>query len=142
MNYILLACCLANPRLSMLVDDAAKYYGINPILLHAVILTESNYNKNAVNKTARIKSYGLTQLTETTAQDVCGLTSKNIMIPVHNIYCGAKVLKKQLVRYKWNEAKALSAYNAGTYTTRNSVYAYKVQRHKEMLYLDHFVEVD
>lgn len=135
MTALLLACCLVNPKLSMLSDSAASYHGIDAKLFHAIILAESNYNKDAINNMAKTKSYGLAQLTADTAKSICGLKFKDIMEPFKNLMCGAKVFKMQLDRYEGDEKKALSAYNAGTYTAKNSHYVSKVLMIKSMAFI-------
>lgn len=141
MNPILLACCLVNPNLSMLTDSAASYYNLDAPLLHAVILAESNYKKDSINHEAKTKSYGLAQLTADTAKRMCGLKFKDIMEPFKNLMCGAKVLRYQLDRYG-DERKALSAYNAGTYTKYNKSYVDKVLMFRNTIRVDQQVDTE
>jgi hypothetical protein len=89
-----------------LVDDAARRNGVDPLLVHSVIKTESNYNPNAVsNKGAQ----GLMQLMPATAR---GLGVKNPMNPRENIEGGVKFLKYLQTQFS-DPALALAAYNAG-----------------------------
>lgn len=108
--------------------QAATANGIDPKLFAALVAVESTFKPNAINSTARIKSYGLSQLTIVTAKHHCKLDESEIMDPKKNLFCGAKVLAHQLRRYKGDVNKALSAYNAGTYTPKNSVYAKKIKQ--------------
>lgn len=135
MGELILTCCLLNPNLAFLAEQAAKANGIEPELFHALVMVESSFNPKAINKTARIKSYGLAQLTIDTAQHHCKLSKKEIMDPTKNLFCGAKVLRYQLRRYKGDVDKALSAYNAGTYTKYNAIYAIKIRQKMVMRYI-------
>lgn len=125
MGSLILSCCLS---FSQMAEDAAVAHGVNPELFHALVMVESTFKPNAVNRTARIKSYGLAQLTIDTAWHHCKLSKEEIMEPAKNLNCGAKVLSHQLRRYKGDVDKALSAYNAGTYTPKNAIYAKKVKQ--------------
>jgi len=89
-----------------LVEAAARKNGVDPLLVHSVIKTESNYNPNAVsNKGAQ----GLMQLMPATAR---GLGVKNPMNPKENIEGGVKFLKYLQTQFS-DPALALAAYNAG-----------------------------
>lgn len=127
MSPALLFCCFVEPRLVDTIEAAARAYDVPVNVLHSVITVESGYRPRAINKTARIRSYGLTQLTIDTAWHHCGLPKAKIMDPRSNIFCGAKVLSYQLRRYRGNIDKALSAYNAGTFTRTNRNYVRKVR---------------
>src|SRR4051812_48338950 len=89
-----------------MVEEAARKNGVDPLLVHSVIKTESNYNPNAVsNKGAQ----GLMQLMPATARD---LGVKNPMNPKENIEGGVKFLKHLQSEFS-DPALALAAYNAG-----------------------------
>lgn len=105
----------ANPDHAALAERLMEKYNIPPVVFHSVILVESGYNPKAVNLSAPVRSYGLTQLTRWTAHDRCGLEFKDIMNPIQNIECGAKVLNYQWNRYQGDFNKAIAAYNTGTY---------------------------
>ena len=121
---LVVACCLANPNLGIMADEAAKAYKIDPLLFHSVIIVESNYKPNVVNKTVKTWSYGLAQVTKESAKFYCRL--EDVLNPRQNLLCGAKILRHQLDRYH-NTDKALSAYNAGSYTPKNWMYVKKVR---------------
>lgn len=139
---LVLACCMTNPKLAVMADTAALVNKVPENLFHALILVESNYNPNAINTTAPVKSYGLTQLTVATAKHRCRLKKKDIMDPKKNLFCGAKVLAYQLKRYQGDTDKALSAYNAGTYTRNNFEYVMRVKSQLERLYLARDIDMD
>lgn len=75
----------------------------------------------AKEKEAEACSYGLMQVMGLTAREL-GFRNMHLR-DLHesqiNIEYGAKVIKKQLVRYSGDVEKALSAYNAGTFTDHN-----------------------
>jgi soluble lytic murein transglycosylase-like protein len=128
--------------MALVGDSIAKQHNVPQAMFHALILVESNYKEDAVNKSAKIRSYGLTQLTLATAKRFCGLTKKNIMDPLRNMECGARVLRYQIERYKGNLKKALSAYNAGTYTPKNTKYVKKIYDTISLIYAAQEVDVD
>jgi len=74
-----------------------------------------------------VDAYGLMQIKLETAQDM-GFTGipAQLYIPATNIEYGTKYLRYQLDRYSSDLRKAISAYNAGTYTTVNTAYVNNV----------------
>lgn len=124
---ILTACVsFNNTAVLKLVDDKADKYGIQRNLLHAIVQQESRYNPDAVNHNAPISSYGIGQITINTAKDKCGLHHGEIMDLRKNLDCAAKILSKHLQRYGGDEWKAISAYNAGSFTRKNYKYTLSV----------------
>ena len=94
-----------------MVEEVSRKNGVDPLLVHSVIKTESNYNPNAVsNKGAQ----GLMQLMPATAR---GLGVKNPMNPKENIEGGVKFLKYLQTQFS-DPALALAAYNAGESAVR------------------------
>ena len=106
---------------SLIIKYATKY-SLKAVLLASIVHQESSLNPKAINDTARPYSYGLGQLIESTALGTCGLKKKDIMDPDKNLDCTAKYLSYQINRYPGNVGKAISAYNAGTFTKRNRQY--------------------
>lgn len=101
------------------VFAAEKKYGLPSGMLDSIITIESNYSVQALNpenyaKDVFVSSYGLGQLTYATAQAHCGLSKENILNPVKNILCSAKVLKYQMNRFGNSILYAVAAYNLGT----------------------------
>lgn len=86
--------------------------GIPKGLFYNIVRVESNFNPKAINNKALIKSYGLAQLTESTAMEVCRLPLLKIMEPERNLDCGARVLMLLLDHYSVEHA--VSAYNMGS----------------------------
>jgi len=95
-----------------IVKNTAGKYNLDPSLIHAVIKTESNYNKYAV---SRKGAMGLMQLMPSTAQD---LGVENPFHPIQNIDGGARYLRQLLEKFNWNLTLALAAYNAGPETVK------------------------
>ncbi len=89
-----------------LVDQAARTYGLDPKLLHALVITESAYRPAACSSAG---ACGLTQLMPGTALD---LGVRNRLDPVENLRGGADYLARQIVRFG-DLRLALAAYNAG-----------------------------
>ncbi len=93
-------------EISDLVDKSARAHQVDPLLIHSIIKTESNYNAYAIsNKGAE----GLMQLMPPTAR-MLGVT--NSFDPRENIEAGVKYLKYLQGVFK-DDRLALAAYNAG-----------------------------
>jgi soluble lytic murein transglycosylase-like protein len=112
---------LANPRLAQKpfqehVVAAAKQTNLDPALIHAVIVAESNYNPNAVSAKG---AQGLMQLLPDTARRY-GVMNREIKQPEKNIKAGAQYLADLLQMFDGDVRLALAGYNAG----ENSVVRY------------------
>lgn len=92
---------------NQIVDNAARTYGLDSALLHAVISVESRYNSKAVSKKGAV---GLMQLMPETALRYGVIDSFD---PIQNINGGAKYLRELLKVFNGDVRLALAAYNAG-----------------------------
>jgi hypothetical protein len=90
-----------------IVHEKATKYNVDPLLVKAVIKTESNWNERAVSRKGAI---GLMQLMPSTAND---MKVRNPFNPEENIEGGVKYLRYLLERFNGDLTLALSAYNAG-----------------------------
>lgn len=88
------------------IEAAARAHGLEPKLLHALVLTESGYRPDAV---SQARAGGLTQLMPGTARD---LGVRDRFDPEENLRGGADYLARQIVRFG-DLRLALAAYNAG-----------------------------
>ena len=88
------------------VAAAAARHGLDPKLLHALVLTESAYRPDA---RSPVGAGGLTQLMPATALE---LGVKDRFDPVENLMGGADYLARQILRFG-DLRLALAAYNAG-----------------------------
>lgn len=88
------------------VGRAAERHGLDPKLLHALVVVESAYRPGAV---SRVGAAGLTQLMPGTAAE---LGVDDPMNPVESLRGGAAYLAQQVVRFG-DLRLALAAYNAG-----------------------------
>lgn len=88
------------------VDAAALAHGLDPKLLHALVVTESAYRADAVSPAG---AGGLTQLMPGTAFD---LGVRDRFDPIENLRGGADYLARQILRFR-DLRLALAAYNAG-----------------------------
>lgn len=121
-----------------IIHSVALQQGMDPLLIRAVIKTESDFNPYAVSKKG---AQGLMQLMPPTA---LSLSVNNSFDPGENIRGGVRYLKYLLKRFNNNLILALAAYNAGETSvlkykkvppfkeTRNYI-AHVIQRYK--LYL-------
>ena len=97
------------PGLSTLVDQSARAYGVDPLLVQSVIQVESNYDPNAVSPKG---AEGLMQLMPGTSR-MLGVS--NTFDPGQNIEAGVRYLRYLQDLYK-DDQLALAAYNAGPAT--------------------------
>jgi soluble lytic murein transglycosylase-like protein len=93
-------------RVDEMVKQAAAKYGVDPLLVHAVIEVESNYDPFAVSPKG---AAGLMQLMEATARR---LGVANRFAPWENIDAGVRYLKYLQDLFP-DQRLALAAYNAG-----------------------------
>jgi hypothetical protein len=101
------------PPFHRLILQAADEHDIEPALIRAVILAESNYNPKAVSKRG---ARGLMQLMPSTA---AALGVVDLFDPADNINGGVKYLRQLLDRFDNDLRLALAAYNAGSRHVRN-----------------------
>lgn len=100
-----------------IIQKYASRYGVDPMLVTAVILRESSGNPNATNKYSSAK--GLMQLIDSTAKDM-GVT--NSFDPEQNIMGGTKYLSLQLQKFG-DMSTSVAAYHDGPGNVEESNYA-------------------
>lgn len=93
-------------QLKQLTNQAAQKNGVDPNLVHAVMMTESSGNPTAVSSKGAM---GLMQLTPATARDL----GVNPADPAQNVQGGAAYLKQLTDKYGGDQTKATMAYNWG-----------------------------
>ena len=103
----------AVPRLAVLnqpfqdaINAAAVAHGLDPKLLHALVITESAYRADARSPAG---AGGLTQLMPGTARE---LGVRDRFDPIENLRGGADYLARQILRFG-DLRLALAAYNSG-----------------------------
>ncbi len=89
------------------VMAAARQYGVDQKVIHAVIQTESRYRKDAVSPKG---ATGLMQLMPETAAQY---GTVDLFDPEQNIDVGTRHLKYLLDKYEGDLSMAFAAYNAG-----------------------------
>src|SRR5262245_30056244 len=97
----------APESLRALVDTISHNHGVDPGLVHAVIKTESNFNRFAVSNKGAL---GLMQLIPSTGRRY-GV--RDFFDPRQNIDGGVRYLKFLLEKFNGNLDLSLAAYNAG-----------------------------
>lgn len=109
-------------RLSPVLREASKAYGVDIELLKAVIAVESGFNDKAVSPRGAL---GLMQITPETAdryatrQEAQQPAAERLMDPRINVLTGARMLDDLLRRFGSIDV-ALAAWNAGEGTVRKS----------------------
>lgn len=94
----------------------SEEYGVDPILVFAIIKAESNFNPNVVSSSNAI---GLMQLMEKTAEEIARkqemkfVEGETLYNPELNIQLGTKYFSNLMKEYQNNHLLALTAYNAG-----------------------------
>ena len=109
---------LISVNITPIIIREAKKYRIPPLLLKAIIQTESTYNTYAVGPTGAL---GLCQLKPSTAR---GMGVRDPFNPEQNIAGGAKYLSYLYRKFGGNLNKAIAAYNVGPYGVRNGIPSY------------------
>lgn len=94
------------PEYESIVDDYARFLGLDPALIKAIILTESAGDPEAISPKGAV---GLMQLMPETAKAL-GVDPHD---PEENILGGIKYFAQMLVRFDGDLLLALAAYNAG-----------------------------
>lgn len=102
----------AEKRYLKMILEIATRYGVDPLLIAAMVKAESSYNPRALSPAG---AAGLMQLMPTTAEELGVADSFD---PEDNLYAGIRYYKKMLKRYGGDIELALAAYNAGMGTVR------------------------
>lgn len=107
---------------------ASKSIGVPLQLLVAICTVESGLHATVINQyDGDSPSYGLCQVKHNTAKQVGFKGNVNRLLKADvNASVAAKYLKHQLIRYKGNWKKAISAYNRGTAHPSNRKYVNRV----------------
>ena len=130
----------AAAKYDSMIERAAKQHQVSPVLVKAIIQTESNFNPTAVSHNGAV---GLMQLLPSTARS---MGVHDPMDPQKNITAGAKYLRMLLTLYNDDETLAVAAYNAGPEALKrfnNQVPPFKETRafvEKVMLYYNSHLE--
>ena len=107
------------------INATAAWYGIDPLLIKAIIKVESNFNPDAVSPQGAM---GIMQLMPATA-DRIGVSDP--FDPVENIDGGVRYFSKLMTMFGNNTTLAIAGYNAG----ENAVikYDYKIPPYDETI---------
>lgn len=123
--FFLLSTILRSPQVGRLlypfnyrevIERYAADYGVDPLLVAAVIRVESKFDPNAVSRRGAL---GLMQLMPATAHwigpqlGITELTDEMILTPEINIRLGTWYLANLAAEFNHNRELVLAAYNAG-----------------------------
>ncbi|MGA2090676.1 MAG: lytic transglycosylase domain-containing protein [Endomicrobiales bacterium] len=105
-----------------IIEANAKLYNIDPMLITALIKTESNFFRSARSQRGAI---GLMQLMPSTAHEMAAelgmghITDSDLESPEINIRLGTYYLSKLITQCNGNIVLALASYNAGLAKVQN-----------------------
>ncbi len=122
------------------VLDASAKHNVEPALIAAMIVRESNWNPNAIRNEPQINdaSYGLMQILCGTANDLGFAGScDGLYNPSTNIDLGTKYVRQQLDRFGSTEL-AVAAYNCGPGNIQKAVNKYGYGWEKIGPHIDEF----
>ncbi len=106
----------AYPRaFSDAVDKAAAEFNVDPLLIWAIMRTESTYRAEVLSRSGAI---GLMQIMPATGQDIAGrlkatITDEDLKNPDINVRFGAFYVGAMIKQFEGDWDKALAAYNGG-----------------------------
>ena len=126
------------PPNAWIIQEKSCELRLNPVLVSALVKTESNFNTKAIAKEKKVHDYsiGLMQIRVATARQMGFSGNKNLLFKRKvNLEYGLRYLKQIAVRYHGNVKKTISAYNAGTACRFcNQTYVKRVIRNYYKLY--------
>jgi soluble lytic murein transglycosylase-like protein len=105
------------------LTEAARAYGVDVHLLHAVVQVESNFDPSVVSRSGAI---GLMQIMPATAAGFIGLQgtraslAQQLKDPAINVHAGALYLRSLMDTFSHRLDLALAAYNAGSGNVRKA----------------------
>ncbi len=103
---------LPSSKYRALIQAVSVEHNLDPLLVHALIQAESNFNPRALSEKG---AQGLMQLMPKTAGF---LAVSNPFDPEENVRAGARHLRRLLDTFRGNLPLALAAYNAGENAVR------------------------
>jgi soluble lytic murein transglycosylase-like protein len=114
------------------VEEASRIYGINPLIVYAIIKTESGFNPHAINKN-RNGTYdiGLMQVNSSWLPFLSryGYTVNHLFDPCINAKVGTWILAKCINKFGYNW-RAIDCYNKGEKNaTGRGAYVWNVYMH-------------
>jgi hypothetical protein len=121
------------------VEEASRTYGINPLIVYAIIKTESGFNPYAINRNKNgTYDIGLMQINSSWLPFLSryGYTVNHLFDPCINAKVGTWILAKCINKFGYNW-RAIDCYNKGEKNaTGRGAYVWKVYTHMLRLAYD------
>lgn len=96
-----------DPSIDSIVEEACRYYKVDPNMIKAMIKVESNFNQFAVSHAG---AQGLMQLMPATSRR---FKVNDPFHPVENIWAGVYYVKWLMVKFDYKYDLVFAGYNAG-----------------------------
>lgn len=114
------------------IFDKCEKYDISPAIIIAMIKQESNYNTYCLGDDGR--AAGLMQIqAKWHLKRMINLNCTDLFNPCQNVTVGVDILAELLDRYDGDMAKALTAYNRGSYSGTITQYARSIMETAQTL---------
>lgn len=122
-----IACAVASAAQADCLDEAARYHGVEPLLLRSIAVQESGMNPRATNRNGNgSEDIGLMQINSIHLPRLAtyGITRAHLFDGCVSAYVGAWILRENIQRYgpTW---QAVGAYNAAS-PHKRLIYANKI----------------
>ena len=125
-NLILISSAYASVFMNC-IKDAGYKFGINPDLLYAIAIVESNLNPKAVNINKNgTRDYGIFQINESNLRRL-KISKNKAFNPCYSAYIASYILR-QCVNIYGKTWKAIDCYNKGKKAKGNSLYVKKIKK--------------
>lgn len=127
----IIACAWAGQALAKCYEEAGMKYGINPQLLRAIAVTESDENPLAVSPPNKdgSRDFSMMQINPFWYPKLAhyGVRKEDLKDPCQSVHAAAWILAQEIERFG-NSWRAVGAYNAGPGKGKDAIRSVYVQK--------------